>query len=118
VEATVQPDGGLLSADGPLGAVDLGRHPAGSAVTVALRAEAVVVSATQPSGPALEATVAGISFLGDAIQYVVMTGSGVELIARAEPGRAEQLATGQRVWCSWDPGTPRVFESAAAGRAA
>jgi spermidine/putrescine transport system ATP-binding protein len=118
VDATVQPDGVLLAADGPLGAVDLGRHPAGSAVTVALRAEALVVSAAQPTGPALAATVAGISFLGDAIQYVVMTASGVELIARAEPARAEQLTTGQAVWCSWDPGTPRVFAAASAGRAA
>ncbi|MGO7983744.1 TOBE domain-containing protein, partial [Rhizobium johnstonii] len=73
----------------------------------------VQVSARQPDRPALAGTVAGISFLGDSIQYVVITASGLELIARVSPDRAEHLATGDSVWCSWDPSDLRVFEAAA-----
>ena len=54
----------------------------------------------------------GISFLGDAMQYVVVTASGLELIARTAPALAEPLQTGATVWCSWEPADLRVFDQA------
>ncbi|TPX02096.1 ABC transporter ATP-binding protein [Schumannella luteola] len=121
IEATVQADGTLLAADGPLGRLgDVGSAapaPAsGTRVTATIRAEAVTVTATRPASAALPATVAGISFLGDAIQYVVTTPSGLELISRVDPARAESLSTGDQVWFHWDAAALRAFpaEQAAA----
>jgi len=109
LEATVQPDGTVLAEDGPIGAVALSEHPSGARVVAAVRAEAITVTTGAATGPGLAATVVGISFLGDAIQYVLATASGVELIARMEPGRSEHLSTGDRVWCGWEPGALHVF---------
>ena len=113
IDASVSGTDALVAADGtfavsslPSGARD------GSEVRAAIRAEAVHVSAQRPAGGGLEGTLAGISFLGDAIQYVVVTASGLELIARATPDRAEPLGTGDTVWCSWDASELRVFEAA------
>ncbi|WP_082468012.1 ABC transporter ATP-binding protein [Leifsonia sp. Leaf264] len=113
IDATVSGTDALIAADGtfavsglPNGARD------GSEVRAAIRAEAVHVSSQRPAGGGLEGTLAGISFLGDAIQYVVVTASGAELIARAAPDRAEPLSTGDAVWCSWETAELRVFEAA------
>jgi spermidine/putrescine transport system ATP-binding protein len=117
IDAVVQPDGALLAADGPVtvGRTDaVVRHGvrAGERVRAAVRAEAIAVTAERPAGAALGGTLAGISFLGDAIQYVVVTDSGLELISRVAPARAEQLATGQRVWCGWGDDALHVFAAA------
>ena len=114
IDAAVQPDGALLAADGVVSAAHadaLLRHSArpGEHVRAAVRAEAIAVTASQPTGSALPGTLAGISFLGDAIQYVVVTDSGLELISRVAPSRAEQLATGARVWCGWSDDALHVF---------
>ncbi|MET0725729.1 MAG: ABC transporter ATP-binding protein [Leifsonia sp.] len=114
IAATVTGGAGLVAADGTLPAGSLPPGvAAGGEVRAAIRAEAVHVSAARPAGPALEGTIAGISFLGDAIQYVVVTPSGLELIARTSPDRAEHLGTGDQVWCSWEASELRVFEAAA-----
>ena len=118
-------DGGagvLASADGPLVTTQpIEGRPVGSAVRAAVRAEDVRVSATAPtdapstgSAPAITGTLVGISFLGDAMQYVVVTPSGLELIARTAPSQAEPLETGATVWCSWQPADLRVFDQATA----
>ena len=60
-------------------------------------------------GSPLPGTLAGISFLGDVIQYVVLTASGLELLARTAPNQAEHLSTGDTVWCSWDDSDLLVF---------
>ena len=116
IDAVVQPDGALLAADG---AVTSGhpeafaRHDTrpGARVRAAVRAEAIAVTESRPTGSAVAGTLAGISFLGDAIQYVVVTDSGLELISRVAPSRAERLATGERVWCGWDDDALHVFEA-------
>ena len=114
IDATVSSPDALTTADG---SIPLHRLPqgvtSGSSVRAAVRAEVVQVSAQRPNGPALQGTLAGISFLGDSIQYVVLTASGLELIARVSPDRAEHLSTGDTVWCSWDASELRVFEAAA-----
>jgi spermidine/putrescine transport system ATP-binding protein len=113
IPATVESAERLATPDGPI-AVAAQAFGAGSRVRTAVRAEAVHVSAQPSNGPSgLAATVVGISFLGDAVQYVVRTGSGLELLARVNPADAEHLSTGDAVWCSWSPADVRVFEDAA-----
>ncbi len=114
IDATVQADGALASADGVLrGAASQGAWPhgsAGTAVHAAVRAESVRVSTARPDARvAVPGTLAGISFLGDVIQYVVLTASGLELLARTAPNQAEHLSTGDTVWCSWDDSELLVF---------
>ncbi len=114
IDAVVQADGALLAADGAVTAGHpeaFDRHDTrrGSRVRAAVRAEAIGVTASRPTGSAVAGTLAGISFLGDAIQYVVVTDSGLELISRVAPSRAEQLATGDRVWCGWSDDALHVF---------
>lgn len=114
IDATVTGGDALATADGTLTVSSLPPDMAvGTVVRAGIRAEVVRVSAERPEGAALEGTLAGISFLGDAIQYVIVTASGLELIARTPPERAEHIATGDRVWCSWDASELRVFEAAA-----
>ena len=100
------PDGELITSRMPDGLTP------GTSVRAAVRAEAVRVTSTQPAAgiPAVAGTLAGISFLGDVMQYVVITPSGQEIIARTAPGQAEPLSTGAAVWCAWDLADLRVFE--------
>ena len=114
IAATVQADGALAGADGVLrGAATSGSGAAGAAgaaVRAAVRAESVRVSAARPDARiALPGRLAGISFLGDVIQYVILTASGLELLARTAPNQAEHLSTGDPVWCSWDESDLLVF---------
>lgn len=111
IDATVQPDGALLGADGAVRSAGVPDAPgaSGSRVRVAVRAEAVSVSATRPGTTAVRGTLAGISFLGDVIQYVVVTASGQELLSRRPPAPAEQLSTGDTVWCGWSDADLHVF---------
>ncbi|MFT2817227.1 ABC transporter ATP-binding protein [Leifsonia sp. A12D58] len=113
--------GVLASADGQLVTnQSIAGRAIGSAVRAAVRAEDVRVSATAPvttsatGAAAIQGTLVGISFLGDAMQYVVLTPTGLELIARTAPAQAEPLETGATVWCSWEPTDLRVFDQVAA----
>jgi spermidine/putrescine transport system ATP-binding protein len=109
IEAVVQADGTLLAADGTLGSA--GHHDLrpGESVTATIRAETLKVTAVRPDVPSLQATLAGISFLGDTIQYVVVTPSGLELISRMDPAATESLSTGDTVWLRWEPAALHVF---------
>jgi spermidine/putrescine transport system ATP-binding protein len=49
----------------------------------------------------LRGELAGISHLGDVIQFVVSAGQGREILARLPRTEAPRLETGQSVWCSW-----------------
>ena len=85
----------------------------------AVRAESVRVTAaaTGCAGRARPGTLAGISFLGDVIQYVVLTASGLELLARTAPNQARApLHRRHRCWCSWDDSDLLVFPQDAVGR--
>jgi len=108
IDATVQPDASLLAADGRVGTAT-GSARSGERVRVAVRAEAVTVGRERPAGTGVQGTLAGISFLGDVIQYVVVTTAGVELLSRRPPSQVEQLSTGDTVWCGWDDGDLHVF---------
>lgn len=84
---------------------------AGAEALAAVRPEAISVSESNPGGSVntLSGTLAGISHLGDVIQFVVSSGSGRELLARLPRTKAPRLDTGQTVWCSWDPDHTYLF---------
>jgi spermidine/putrescine transport system ATP-binding protein len=83
----------------------------GGDALAAVRPEAITVSATDPGGSVnvLRGHLAGISHLGDVIQFVVSTGSGKELLSRVPRTRAPRLDTGQSVWCTWDTDHTYLF---------
>ncbi len=111
IDATVQPDGSLVAADGIVAGPAQRAERTGDRVRAAVRAESVTVSASRPAGTAIPATLAGISFLGDVIQYVVVTASGLELLSRRPPSQAEPLSTGDAVWCGWDEAELHIFSA-------
>jgi len=83
----------------------------GSDALAAIRPEAITVSETDPGSSVnvLRGQLAGISHLGDVIQFVVNTGSGKELLSRVPRTKAPRLDTGQSVWCSWDSDHTYLF---------
>ena len=99
-------DGVVETADGRMPA---GRGPAstGSDVVVAVRAEALRLAAD--GEPGIPARVAGVSFLGDSVQFVLITDSGAELLARIPPAQAPHLSTDDRVAVQWDESDARLF---------
>ncbi|MEZ0164440.1 ABC transporter ATP-binding protein [Kineococcus sp. LSe6-4] len=101
------PDGTLATR-----ATDL---PDGSAVLAAVRPEAVQVTAAEPAGATnrVRGRLAGVAHLGDTVQRVVVTSSGLEVLARsprvaADPGTGE---VGAEVWCGFAPEHVHVFPS-------
>ena len=85
----------------------------GSAVRVAVRAEAVSVRTTPPVEPDnwTAGTLAGSSFLGGTVQHIVHTPDGREIIARTPVGSGEALTAGQPVWCTWPASAVRVYQA-------
>ena len=83
----------------------------GDRVRLALRAEAVRVTGSEPAQPTnkLSGRLAGTSFLGGEIQHVVIAAGGREVFGRTPVRDAEALRTGDTVWCSWEPGSVLVF---------
>jgi spermidine/putrescine transport system ATP-binding protein len=75
----------------------------GADALAAVRPEAITVSETDPGGSVntLRGTLAGISHLGDVIQFVVTSDGARELLARLPRTKAPRLETGQTVWCTW-----------------
>jgi spermidine/putrescine transport system ATP-binding protein len=85
---------------------------AGTSVVAAVRPEALTVSAAEPGGAnVVRGTLAGVAHLGDVVQRVVVTASGLELIARAPRGAdaATPAEVGTAVWCSFAPERVHVF---------
>ena len=68
----------------------------------AVRPECINLSAQQPSKPenSVRATVAGVSYFGDVLQYVVRTATRdlLVLVPRTNP---ERFQVDDAVWCSW-----------------
>ena len=85
----------------------------GADALAAVRPEAIVVSDATPTRTdnVLEGTLAGISHLGDVIQYVVTVGDHKEVLARLPRTKAPRLEPGARVWCTWDDEHTYVFTS-------
>jgi len=109
---------GVLAGDGQLHAdgvtVVAHREGAGTAPgrpgLAAVRPEAITITGEEPpSGPnQLAGTLAGISHLGDVIQYVVISGTR-EVLVRLPRHNAPRLAAGQPVWCSWPAELVQLF---------
>ncbi|GAB3451930.1 ABC transporter ATP-binding protein [Kineococcus endophyticus] len=91
-------------------AVDL---PEGSAVLAAVRPEAVQVTTgdAQAATNRVRGRLAGVAHLGDVVQRVVVTSSGVEVLARAPRGAAGPGTSevGAEVWCGFAPENVHVF---------
>jgi spermidine/putrescine transport system ATP-binding protein len=106
--------GRVVSGDGWTMRADSGTATAtgdGERVLAAVRPECVAVHETEPPGPenVLAGELAGISHLGDVLQYLVVTATGHEVIARRPRASAARIAQGTRVWCSWSPADVHVF---------
>ena len=52
---------------------------------------------------------AGLSHLGELIQYVVRTDDGRELLSRQPRGAAARLEVGTAVWCCWETADTHIF---------
>ncbi len=89
----------------------------GRPALAAIRPEAVQLLEEQPQDPvnSVRGTLAGISHLGDVIQFVVLTAGQKEILCRLPRPRAPKLEVGGEVWCTWDEELVHVFD---AGQAA
>jgi spermidine/putrescine transport system ATP-binding protein len=85
----------------------------GRAALAAIRPEAVQLQAEQPTEPvnSVRGTLAGISHLGDVIQFVVLTPGQKEILCRLPRPRAPKLDVGGDVWCTWDADLVHVFDA-------
>jgi spermidine/putrescine transport system ATP-binding protein len=104
----VEGDGWTIrSSNGSRDAVD------GRAALAAIRPEAVQLTEEQPPDPAnsVRGTLAGVSHLGDVIQFVVLTPGQKEILCRMPRPRAPKLAVGGDVWCVWDTDHVHVFDA-------
>jgi spermidine/putrescine transport system ATP-binding protein len=112
----VSGDGWTIRADGgPATAVGTGDR-----VLAAVRPECVEVhEREQPAAEnALSGELAGISHLGDVLQYLVVTPAGNEVIARRPRASAARIAQGSRVWCGWSSADVHVFPEEVSSQAA
>jgi spermidine/putrescine transport system ATP-binding protein len=85
----------------------------GRPALAAIRPEAVQLQEEQPQDTvnAVRGTLAGISHLGDAIQFVVITAGQKEILCRMPRPRAPRLEVGGDVWCTWDDDQVHVFDA-------
>ena len=59
---------------------------------------------------AVQGVLAGVSHLGDLIQYVVITASGDrEMLSRQPRHDAPRLDPGADVWCRWETDRVQIF---------
>jgi len=107
-------DGGLV-VKGEGWAIRSSRAPAptgdGGAALAAVRPECVDVLPQLPAATenVVAGTLAGVSHLGDVLQYVVVTQSGAEVIARRPRSGSGRLDPGIPVWCAWQPPDVQLF---------
>jgi spermidine/putrescine transport system ATP-binding protein len=94
----------------------------GRPALAAVRPEHVTVGLADPgwAANALLGTLAGVSHLGELLQYVVRLPDGKELVSRQPRAGAARLEVGGRVWCAWDERDVHVFggEGASAAKVA
>ncbi len=85
----------------------------GRPALAAIRPEAVQLREEQPADPvnSVPGTLAGISHLGDVIQFVVLTEGQKEILCRLPRPRAPKLEVGGDVWCTWEPDLVHVFDA-------
>jgi spermidine/putrescine transport system ATP-binding protein len=85
----------------------------GRPALAAIRPEAVQLREEQPEDPvnSVPGTLAGISHLGDVIQFVVLSKGHKEILCRLPRPRAPRLEVGGDVWCTWEPDLVHVFDA-------
>ena len=83
----------------------------GSAALVAVRPETITVTEDRPSQDVnvRAGTLAGVSHLGDVIQFVITAPDGKEMLSRIPRTKAPRLLPGASVWCAWDDEHTYVF---------
>ncbi len=86
--------------------------PNGEPALSAVRPECIHLTSTQPSQAenVVQATVAGVSYYGDVLQYVVRTRTRdlLVLVPRTNPAR---FALDDSVWCSWSAEDVYLFSA-------
>ncbi|HET9248383.1 MAG TPA: ABC transporter ATP-binding protein [Actinomycetota bacterium] len=114
-DGTAQENGTVVEGDGWTIRSSNGSRDAvdGRAALAAIRPEAVQLTEEQPQDPAnsVRGTLAGVSHLGDVIQFVVLTPGQKEILCRMPRPRAPKLAVGGDVWCVWDTDHVHVFDA-------
>ncbi|CAG7616062.1 ABC transporter ATP-binding protein [Leucobacter soli] len=111
---------GTVSADGSGIASEYGVLRPAAAVTAvgpgqraraAVRPEFIEITADRPAvdANAVEGKVIGVSHLGETQQFLVQLGPEMSLISRLPTPNAPAVGVGDRVWCSWRPGSVQVF---------
>ena len=108
---TVKGDGHELAGEGftvIAGRAAPDATPGGPGIA-AVRPEAVSLAVDLPdrSVNAVRGKLAGVSHLGDVIQYVVITASGREMLSRQPAPRGAPPGSAADVWCRWDTTTCR-----------
>ncbi len=85
----------------------------GRPALAAIRPEAVQLQEGQPQDPvnSVRGSLAGISHLGDVIQFVVLTPGQKEILCRMPRPGAPRLEVGGDVWCTWDAEHVHVFDA-------
>jgi spermidine/putrescine transport system ATP-binding protein len=85
----------------------------GRPALAAIRPEAVQLQEGQPQDPvnSVRGSLAGISHLGDVIQFVVLTPGQKEILCRMPRPGAPKLEVGGDVWCMWDTEHVHVFDA-------
>jgi spermidine/putrescine transport system ATP-binding protein len=83
----------------------------GRPALAAIRPEAIQLQEEQPSDVVntVRGTLAGISHLGDVLQFVVLTPGHREILCRLPRPSAPKLEVGADVWCTWTPELVHVF---------
>jgi spermidine/putrescine transport system ATP-binding protein len=110
--ATVGAAGIVSTPDGTVALAKPTSHASGSEVTVAVRPENVAVVRTAPASNGIRGRLAGVANLGETIQYVVVTVSGVELLARTPRAALDgTLEVGESVFCHLPAEHLQVFSS-------
>jgi spermidine/putrescine transport system ATP-binding protein len=85
----------------------------GAVALVAVRPETIAVSEERPAKDAnvRAGTLAGVSHLGDVIQFVITAPDGKEMLSRVPRTKAPRLLPGASVWCSWEDEHTYVFSA-------
>ena len=84
----------------------------GEPALAAIRPESILLAAgaPPPASNVLVGTLAGISHLGDVIQYVVMVNAR-EILVRLPRHTAPRLTVGEAVWCTWPADAAQIFSA-------
>ena len=83
----------------------------GANALAAIRPEAVDIVESRPATTenVLAGVLAGVSHLGDVIQFVVSTRDQKEVLARLPRTKAPRLLPGADVWCQWNADQCHIF---------